>query len=148
MTSRNLKRFDRFGPKTQETQRGSEGNAVSRLVRISLVCPLMLSLSPMSQCQTATTNEAYAAKVTVLTYKAAAPFSKNSFCHGRKPWAVAPFLRIARKPVPCPKGGVSGWQLSLPRCNACARFSYVQRENVFSIFKGRTLPTSPSVFAI
>jgi hypothetical protein len=75
VTSRNLKRFDSFGRKTQETQRGSEWNAVSRLVRISLVCPLMLSLSPMSQCQTATTNEAhsanneaYAAKVTVLTY--------------------------------------------------------------------------------
>ena len=61
-----------------------------------------------------------------VVWKAAAPFSKNSFASGRTPSAAAPVLHTDRKPGPCLKDGAAEWPPLPQQCSACALFSYVR----------------------
>src|SRR3989441_6861487 len=61
----------------------------------------------------------------LLDWKAAAPFSKNSFANGRTPLAAAPVPHTDRKPALYPANAVLGCQPSLRQCSASALFACV-----------------------
>src|SRR6516165_9492559 len=77
---------------------------------------------PRTQCAFASPQLAELASLWTQTLPLR--FRRTPSANGRKPWVAMPFLRKARKPALCLGDDVSGWRLSLRRCNAYGcRFS-------------------------
>jgi hypothetical protein len=95
-------------------------SAISSARTLSLVCTFFFK-SSIRFCFSSAWRRGRSA-----VWKAAVPFSNNSFCSDRTPWAAIPVPHTDRKPQPCLKDGIVGSPPFPQRCSACAFFSYVR----------------------